>query len=169
MLFFSFLFHYFFYVLKNELISLFYFTTLYWFCHTLTWWDRACSGWHGCRPYIDLIPSWVYMCSHSDPPSHLPPHPFPLGHPSAPASSILYHASNLDWWLISHMIIYMFQCHSPIYSHPHRLPQSPQDFNTSVSLLLSCIQGYHYHLCKFHIYALVYCIGVFLSGLLHSV
>ena len=26
-----------------------------------------------------------------------------------------------------------------------------------------------YHLSKFHIYALVYCIGVFLSGLLHSV
>ena len=30
---------------------------------------------------------------------------------------------------------------------------------TSVSLLLSCIQGYRYHLSKFHIYALVYCIG----------
>ena len=29
----------------------------------------------------------------------------------------------------------------------------------SVSLLLSCIQGYRYHLSKFHIYALVYCIG----------
>ena len=31
------------------------------------------------------------------------------------------------------------------------------------------IQGYCYHLSKFHMYALVYCIGVFLSGLLHSV
>ena len=31
------------------------------------------------------------------------------------------------------------------------------------------IQGYCYHLSKFLIYALVYCIGVFLSGLLHSV
>ena len=39
----------------------------------------------------------------------------------------------------------------------------------SVSLMLSCIQGYHYHLSKFHIYVLVHCIGVFLSGLLHSV
>ena len=39
----------------------------------------------------------------------------------------------------------------------------------SVSLLLSRIQGYCYHLSNFHIYALVYCIGVFLSGLLHSV
>ena len=33
----------------------------------------------------------------------------------------------------------------------------------------SSIQGYHYYLSKFHIYALVYCIGVFLSGLLHSI
>ena len=31
------------------------------------------------------------------------------------------------------------------------------------------IQGYCYHPSKFHIYALVYCIGVFPSGLLHSV
>ena len=35
---------------------------------------------------------------------------------------------------------------------------------TSVSLLLSHIQGYCYHLSKFHIYALVYCIGVFLDS-----
>ena len=47
--------------------------------------------------------------------------------------------------------------------------ESKRLFYTSVSLLLSLIQGYHYHLSKFHIYALVYCIGVFLSGLLHSV
>ena len=33
----------------------------------------------------------------------------------------------------------------------------------------SHIQGYCYHLSKFHIYALVYCIGVFLSGLPYSV
>ena len=44
--------------------------------------------------------------------------------------------------------------------------ESKRQFYTSVSLLLSCIQGYRYHLSKFHIYALVYCIGVFLSGLL---
>ena len=47
--------------------------------------------------------------------------------------------------------------------------ESKRLFYTSVFLLLSCIQGYRYHLSKFHIYALVYCIGVFLSGLLHSV
>ena len=55
------------------------------------------------------------------------------------------------------------------------IPPSPSPteskilFCTSASLLLSHIQGYCYHLSKFHIYVLVYCIGVFLSGLLHSV
>ena len=37
--------------------------------------------------------------------------------------------------------------------------ESKRLFYTSVSLLLSCIQGYRYHISKFHIYALVYCIG----------
>ena len=45
---------------------------------------------------------------HSEPPSHLPPHTIPLGHPSAPAPSFLYPASNLDWQFISYAILYMF-------------------------------------------------------------
>ena len=32
-----------------------------------------------------MNPPWVYTCSHPEPPSHLPPHTIPLGHPSAPA------------------------------------------------------------------------------------
>ena len=36
--------------------------------------------------------------------------------------------------------------------------ESKRLFYTSVSLLLSRIQGYCYHLSKFHIYALVYCL-----------
>ena len=79
---------------------------------------------------------WVYMHSPSWTPSQLPPHPIPLGHPSAPALSTLSHASNLDWWFISHMIIYMFQCHSPKSSHPRPLPQSPKD--CSIHLCLFC-------------------------------
>ena len=47
--------------------------------------------------------------------------------------------------------------------------ESKRLFYISVSLLLSHIQGYSYHLSKFHIYVLVYYIGVFLSGLLPSV
>ena len=45
-------------------------------------------------------------------------------------------ASNLDWRFISHMILYMFQCHSPKSSHPCPLPQSPKD--CSIHLCLFC-------------------------------
>jgi len=68
--------------------------------------------------------------------SHLLPHTIPLGHPSAPAPSIQYHASNLDWQFVSHMILYMFQCHSPKSSHFRPLPQSPKD--CSIHLCLFC-------------------------------
>ena len=47
--------------------------------------------------------------------------------------------------------------------------ESQSLFCTSVSLFLFCTLGYRYHLFKFHIYVLVYCIGLYLSGLLHSI
>ena len=76
--------------------------------------------------------------------------------------SIQYRASNLDWQLVSYMIFYMFQCHSPKSSLP-----SPTEcirlFYTSVSLLLSRTPGYCYHLSKFHIYALVYTVRFLFS------
>ena len=89
---------------------LFNFTILYWFCHISKW---------ICHRYT-CVP-------HAEPSSLLPPHTIPLGHPSAPAPSIQYRASNLDWQLVSYMIFYTFQCHSPKYSHPLPLPQSPKD------------------------------------------
>ena len=61
-----------------------------------------------------------------NPSSHHPPHTISLGHRSAPAPSILYPASNLDWRFISYMIVYMFQCRSPKSSHPLPLPLSPK-------------------------------------------
>ena len=101
----------------------FYFTILYWFCHTSTWIHHGCTH----------VP-------HPEPPSHVPPRTIPLGHPSAPALSTLYPASNLDWWFIPHMILYMFQCHSPKSSHPCPLPQSPKD--CSIHLCLFCCLSY---------------------------
>ena len=97
----------------------------------------------------------VHLFPILSPASHLPPRTIPLGHPSAPALRILFHASNLDWRFFSHMILYMFQCHSP--NHPtlalsHRVQKL---FYTSVSVLLSCIQCYCYHLSKFHIYVII--------------
>ena len=88
--------YFFFPMMVFFLISFFFFSfflyfLLYWFCHTST-----CIL-HGCT----CVP-------HPEPPSHLPPHIIPLGHPSAPAPSIQYPASNLDWRFISHMILYMF-------------------------------------------------------------
>ena len=104
-----------------------------------------------------------------EPPSHLPPQNISLGHPHAPAPSMLYPASDIDWQFNSYMIVYMLECHSPKSSHLLPPSESKSPLYTSVSLSVSCIQGRHCHLPKFHIYVLVYWIGVFLSGLLHSV
>ena len=116
--------------------------------------------WHESTTGVHEFPIWT--------PSPLPPHIISLDHPRAPAPSILYPASNIDWRFVSYMIVYMFQCHSPKSSHPLPL-ESKSPLYTSVSFLVSCIQGHHCHLSKFPIYVLVYYIGVFLSGLLHSV
>jgi len=76
-------------------------------------------------PNIKMNPPQVYPRSPSwtllPPPSPR----LPLGRPSAPAPSIQHRASNLDWWLVSYMILYMFQCYSPKSPHPLPLPQSP--------------------------------------------
>ena len=52
-------------------------------------------------PYIDMNPPRVYMSSQTWTTPHLPPHIMSLGHPRAPAPSILYPASNIDWWFVS--------------------------------------------------------------------
>ena len=80
------------------------------FCHTLTWISHGGT----CVP-------------HPEPLSHLSPHPILQGCPRAPAFSALFHESNLDWWSISHIVIYMFQCYSLKSSHlafSHRVPKS---------------------------------------------
>ena len=112
-----------FFFLFFNLILFFNFTILYWFCHIST-----CV----CHRYT-CVP-------HPEPSSLLPPRTIPLGRPSAPAPSIQFRASNLDWRLISYMILYMFQCHSPKSSHPLPLPQSPKD--CSIHQCLFCCLVY---------------------------
>ena len=104
-------------------ILFFNFTTLYWFCHISKW----------IRHRYTCVP-------HPEPSSLLPPHTIPLGRPIAPAPSIQYRASNLDWWLVSYMILYIFQYHSPKSSHPLPLPQSPKD--CSIHQCLFCCLVY---------------------------
>ena len=94
---------------KFILFYFFNFTILYWFCLISKW----------IRHRYTRVP-------HPEPSSLLPPPTIPLDCPSAPAPSIQYRASNLDWQLVSY-ILYMFQCHSPKSSHPLPLPQSPKD------------------------------------------
>ena len=91
-------------------------------------------------PNIKMNPPRYTCVPHPEPSSLHPPHTIPLGHPSAPAPSILYPALNLDWWFVSYMILYMFQCHSPKSSHTLPLPQSPKD--CSIHLCLFCCLAY---------------------------
>ena len=64
-----------------------------------------------------------------------PPSPtHPLGFPRPLALSALFHASNLHWLSILHMVIYMFQCYSVKSSHPRLLPQSPKFCSLHLSL-----------------------------------
>ena len=139
------------------IFALFYLTILDWFWHTLTWIRRGCT--------------WA---PKHEPPSHLPPHIIPPDHSRAPAPSILHSAS-----CIEHRLAIRFLHDSIHVSMPFSqiIPPSPSPspseskslLYTSVSLLLSRIQGYHYHLSNFHIYVLVYCIGIGVLGTFHYI
>ena len=60
----------------------------------------------------------AHVSPHPEHPSHLPPHPIPLGCPRALALGALFHALNLHWSSILPMVIYMFRCYSLKSSHP---------------------------------------------------
>ena len=126
------------------------FTILYWFCHISKW---ICHK-HTRVPHPE--PSSLPISSLWVIPVHQPQ-----------ASSIVHPA----WTGDSFHIWYYTYFNAILPNHPPSPSptESKRLFYTSVSLLLSHIQSYRYHLSKFHIYAVVYCIGVFLSGLLHSV
>ena len=113
---------------------------------------------------IHVFPSWTLL----PPPS--PYHPSGSSQCTSPKHPVPCIEPGLAIRFIYDIICVSVPFSQIIPPSPSPSPtESKRLFYTSVSLLLSHIQGYHYHLSNFHIYALVYCIGVFLSGLLHSV
>ena len=111
------------------------------FWHTLTWIIHGFT----CVP-------------HPDPPLPPPSPSYPSGSSQCTSSEHLSHASNLGWWSVSPLIVYLFQCYSLRTSHPHLLPQSPKV--CSVHLCLFFCFAYRVMVTiflKFHIYVLVYC------------
>ena len=107
-------------------------------------------------PYINMNPPQVYTCS---PFWTLLPPPSPY-HPSGSSqcTSPKHPVSCIEPGLASRFIHDILHVSMPFYQiiQPSlSLPESKRLFYTSVSLLLSRIQGYCYHLSKFHIYALL--------------
>ena len=119
-------------------------------------------------PYIDMNPPWVYTCSPSWTPLPPPSPSHPSGssqctspeHPVSciePGLAICFTYDNIHVSMLFSQII-------PLSPSP---TESKSLFFISVSFFAFFTLGCHYHLSKFHIYALIYCTGVFLFDLLH--
>ena len=132
-------------------------------------WDLASTLHLFIYLFFPLIENYL-ISIHVFPILNPPPSPH---HPSGSSqcTSPKHPASCIEPGLASHFIhdvSHVSMPFSQIFPPSPSPTESIRLFYTSVSLLLSRIQGCRYHLSKFHIYALVYCIGVFPSGLLHS-
>ena len=111
-------------------------------------------------PYIDMNPPQVYMSSQPWNPLP-PPSPYHLSG-SSQCTSPKHPVSCIEPRLVTRFLydsIHVSLSFSQIIPPSPSPTESKSLFYISVSLLLSCIQGYHYHLSKFLIYVLVYCIG----------
>ena len=118
-------------------------------------------------PYINMNQSQIYIYPLPfEPPSHLPPHPTPLGCHRALGLRSLHHRAN------SHRLsnfpygnVYVSMLPSQ-FAPPSPSPAASTSlFSVSASPLLPCRKVHRYHLSRFHICALIYDICLSLSEL----
>ena len=117
------------------------FTILYWFCQISKWIRHRYTCVPHPKPSSLLPPPSPYHPSGSSQCTS-PKHPVSCIEPG-PAYCFIYY-------------IHVSKPFSQIIPPSPSPTESKKLFCTSVSLLLPLIQGYCYHLSKFHIYALVY-------------
>ena len=98
---------------------------------------------------------WIYMCSPSQFPLPPPSPSHPSGSSQCTSPEHLSHASNLGWWSVSPLIVYLFQCYSLRTSHTCLLPQS----------LKVC----SVHLCLFFCLAYRVIVTIFLNSICVSI
>ena len=127
------------------ILCLLYFTLQYCIGFAIHWHESTTGVDTSSQSWIPLPPPTPYHLSGSSPGTS-PKHPV----------SCIEHRLVLCFL---HDSIHVSMPFSQIIPPSPSPSESKSPFYTSVSLLLSCIQG--------HIYVSVYCIGVFLSGLLH--
>ena len=115
-------------------------------------------------PYINMNPPRVYMSSQSW--THLPPpSPYHLSG-SSQCTSPKHPVSCIGPRLAIHFLhdsIHVSMPFSQIIPPSPSPTESKRLFYTSVSLWLSHIQGYHYHLSKFHLYPYIILVFFFLA------
>ena len=109
------------------LVFFFFFLTLQYCIGFAIYQHESSTGIH-VFPILNPPPSFLPVPSLWVIPVHQPP-------------SIQYRASNLDWRLVSYMMLYMCQCHSPKSSHPLPLPQSPKDCSIHQCLFCCLVYG----------------------------
>ena len=121
-------------------------------------------------PYINMNLPRVYMRFPSETPLPLPSSSNPSG--SSQFTRCEDPVSCIKLGLVIYFTygnIHVSVLFSQIIPPSPSPTESKRLFFTSVSPLLPCMRDQQYRLSKFRIYALKYCIGVFLSDLLHSV
>ena len=94
---------------------------------------------------------WIYMCSPSWYPIPPPSPSHPSGSSQCTSPEPLSYASNLGWWSVSPLTVYLFQCCSLRTSHTCLLPQSSKVCSV--------------HLCLFFCFAYWVIITIFLNSM----